>query len=410
MNQVIFAAKQTEGRRSSLTERIDVRTMSTAGGLDLTVAIAADGKSGKQGKQAAELAVDFIFETIQESPAKKAEVIPRLLRKALLGANNLVYTKSYKERWTQSVEATVTVVAVHDEKLYLANVGNCRAYLLRNKKAIQLTRDHTWAYEMIQQGHISEAKAMVHPKANTLMRAIGNEPEVKVDLGLYLSEMESEEEAYRHQGYPLQLMDRVLICTDGLVKSGSNLQVPLAEIVNLVSQKDARRAVTTLVERVVAQEIKDNFSVIVLEISSEKEKALTPKFTFNIPTIPRRLPDFSLPAWSELSRSVQYALVGMGGIILLLLVLMILPGGEQGDDSIEDAPTAVSAETESVVEVEEPPLPDEETAPPLPDNELAPQNGRLMLPGLDSAWSLIVAAGLIMAAATMLRIALKVIG
>ena len=158
MNQLIFAIEQTTGRRSSLTEHVAVKTVRTAGGLDLTVALVADGKSGQAGKRAADLVVDFIFETIQESPARKAEVIPLLLRKALLGANHLVHTKSYKERWGQSIGATVTAVTVHDEKLYLANVGNCRAYLVRNKKAIQLTRDHTWAYEMVQAGYISEAK------------------------------------------------------------------------------------------------------------------------------------------------------------------------------------------------------------------------------------------------------------
>ena len=413
MNQIIFASEQTAGQRSSLTDRIETKAVNTAGGLELIVAVAADGKSGKQGKRAAELTVDFIFETIQESPAKKAEVIPLLLRKALLGANHLVHTKSYKERWSESVGTTVTVAAVHEEKLYLANVGNCRAYLLRNKKVTQLTRDHTWAYEMTQARYISEAKAMVHPKANTLMRAIGNEPEVKVDLGLYLSDSETEEVAYRNQGYPLLLKDHVLVCTDGLVKSGTNLHVPMMEIMNLISQKGARRAVPALVERVTAQEVKDNFSLIALEVASAEEKALSPKFSFNLPDIPaisKSLPDFSLPAWSDLTRPVQFAVVGVAGIVLLLLLLMILPDRERERDIVEEPPTAVFTENETVGQDEEPTVSDAEPVPTVADDEPVSQNGRLMLPGLDRAWSLIVASGLIMAAAIMLRTALNVVG
>jgi hypothetical protein len=181
-------------------------------------------------------------------------------------------------------------------------------------------------------------------------------------------------------------------------------------MVKIISQKGAEKAAAALVEQAEAQEIKDNLSVIVLEVSSGKEKTLASQLAFNLPDIPKMLADFSLPVWSNIPRSGKYAVAGIAGLVLLFLVILVatLPGDDGGDGSVADVPTAVS-ETQPLVE-DEPALPDEETQSALPDSAVAAGNGRLLLPGLSSAWSLIVAAGMMMAAAIMLKTALKAVG
>ena len=54
---------------------------------------------------------------------------------------------------------TATLAAIHDNKLYLANVGDSRAYLVRDGELLQLTSDHTWAREMIRRRQLSAEEA-----------------------------------------------------------------------------------------------------------------------------------------------------------------------------------------------------------------------------------------------------------
>ena len=87
------------------------------------------------------------------------------------------------------------------EALVLANVGDSRTYLLRHGRLRRVTIDHSYVQELVSTGHITDDEARTHPRRNIITRALGIEPDVKVDWWTL----------------PLVRGDRFLLCSDGLV-------------------------------------------------------------------------------------------------------------------------------------------------------------------------------------------------
>ena len=94
---------------------------------------------------------------------------------------------------------TCTVAAISGGTLYLAHVGDSRAYLLRDGALHQLTQDQTWVEEAVAQG-MSRDEARAHPNRHVITRALGLEPQVEVD----------------NQQVSLADGDVILVCSDGL--------------------------------------------------------------------------------------------------------------------------------------------------------------------------------------------------
>ena len=95
-------------------------------------------------------------------------------------------------------------------------MGDSRIYLLRDNKITQLTVDHTWERDVVQAHKLSASEAARHPRRDELVRSIGYEATVKVDLGIYLQGSAiSEDEALRNQGMLLQPGDRIVFVPMG---------------------------------------------------------------------------------------------------------------------------------------------------------------------------------------------------
>lgn len=328
------------GGRTNLEDRTDVRALTTKGGLSLTVAMVADGVGGSNyGERAAELALQVAFQTIEASDLKDPNQLPNLLQQALQQANEAVYQEGIAEKEKRGMGSTAVLVAVHNNRLYLANVGDSRAYLVRGAKGeqvIQLTRDHTWAREMVIEGRLSANEANKHPKAEELVRSIGYAPEVRVDLGLYQHDDEKEEVARQWQGMPLVPNDRIILCSDGLIKTrhnGSQPYVSEAEMAQMVRRYPPQQAAPALVQLALSRQADDNVSAVVLEVPGSKR-------AFFIPPVAR------------------YA--GSGGLVVLVLVSLMLLWLPDDPEPTSGA-TAVTAEA-TIAEVTLP----KETAVSIP--------------------------------------------
>jgi PPM family protein phosphatase len=299
------------GGRANLEDRVAARPVTTAGGLLLTVAMVADGVGGSNyGERAAELAVEVAFRELEQASLSDPAQIPGLLSHVFEKANEAVHQEARAEKEKRGMGSTATLVAIHDNRLYLANVGDSRAYVIRGargEQVIQLTRDHTWAREMT--GRLGKAQAAAHPKAEELVRSIGYAPEVKVDLGVYQNgdeteDGETEEAASQWQGLLLGANDRVLICSDGLIKArhnGSQPYVSETEIAQIVTRQPPEKAAPTLVQMAVSRQADDNVSAVVMETLSSKR-------AFYLP----------LP--------VVYGSVGAMALLLIVALLLVLAG------------------------------------------------------------------------------------
>ncbi len=143
-------------------------------------------------------------------------------------------------------EVTPIVTAEPTEALVLANVGDSRTYLMRHGRMRRVTVDHSYVQELVATGHITEDEARTHPRRNIVTRALGIEPDVKVDWWTL----------------PLIRGDRFLLCSDGLVD-----EVPDADIREaLTTLADPQEAADRLVELANQAGGRDNISVIVVDV------------------------------------------------------------------------------------------------------------------------------------------------
>ncbi len=316
-SQPLFGSRQELGRRETLEDRLHVANIRTAAGLPMTIAMIADGVGGAAfGERAAEIAIEAAFQTFVSSLTADPRTIPLLLRQGLEQAQRAVLAEQRADKAKREMGTTAVAVAIHNNSLYLANVGDSRAYLMRDGKLHQLTRDHSWGLEMLREGLLRDAEeAARHPKANELYRSVGEEENFKVDLGIYLNGVEQEDAAMANQGLQLMANDRLLVCSDGLVRDRptGGRYIDDEEIVRILNTRAPDAAAAELVERAIGRRADDNVSAIVLEMPGSKRA-------------------FALPSW------FRYAAMGAGTLLLIAVILLLLVRNPENEASAVEVP------------------------------------------------------------------------
>ena len=128
----------------------------------------------------------------------------------------------------------------------LANVGDSRTYLFRHGRLRRVTVDHSYVQELVATGHITEDEARDHPRRNIITRALGIEPEVRVDWWTL----------------PLIRGDRFVLCSDGLVDEVADVDIAAT----LTIESDPQVAADRLVEKANEAGGRDNITVIVIDV------------------------------------------------------------------------------------------------------------------------------------------------
>jgi protein phosphatase len=255
-------------------DRLRVENIVTKSGLQITLAVVSDGIGGENaGERAAQKTVDTIFSFCTESTSTN---VLQILEAAIIHANKEVFAESKLLRANRNMGATVAVAAICDQRLYVANVGDSRIYLIRGDEIKQITVDHSWGMEVYRAKKLSFDEAMRHPRKEELIRSIGYDATVEVDLGLYLNGINEPEEAARKaQGLRLLPGDKILICSDGLIKkirSTNKHYVEDSEIVSIINDSKPEQSANNLVKKALERGANDNVSAIVLEIPGGRPK------------------------------------------------------------------------------------------------------------------------------------------
>jgi PKD repeat protein/serine/threonine protein phosphatase PrpC len=259
------------GTRERLEDYAADRIVTTAGGLQLQIAMVCDGAGGGEaGELAARLTSRTIFEYLEISPETS---VPKLLIKAVEQANKTVYSELHG-----TGTSTVSLAAVHLNdgspygRLYIANVGNSRIYLMRAGRIARLNIDHTLANEYVFAGQMSfeEANQLNDPEYVT--RAIGIGTKVSVDIGFYVErgkDFVNSRRASRigQKGMELQEGDTVFAASDGLFPS-----VHEDEFLNHALDDNVERATRTLLKYAGDRGTEDNIALSMLFVPSRSRK------------------------------------------------------------------------------------------------------------------------------------------
>jgi serine/threonine protein phosphatase PrpC len=209
--------------------------------------IVSDGMGGAAaGEVASELAVTTIRETLMESPPDLDTVVR--LRTATETANERIWNEAQANPELNGMGATVTAVIAQSGLVYIAQVGDSRAYLIRGRQIKQLTKDQSFAQMLIDAGAIQPEQAASIPQ-NVIMQALGTQPNVKVAMTTVW----------------LCRNDCLLLCSDGL----SNKLGP-AEMKQIVEQMpDLKTACRAMINVANERGGEDNITVVLARFDGE---------------------------------------------------------------------------------------------------------------------------------------------
>ncbi len=211
-------------------------------------AVVCDGMGGATGGDiASKLAVKVISEKINSSynANMRDASIKNLLDSAITAANIEVFDLADARPELQGMGTTVVCTIVRNNIAFIAHAGDSRAYIASKGQLSQITVDHSYVQNLVDQGKISPDEAEHHPRKNVITRAVGVDKHIQVDF----SEVELDEN------------DTLILCTDGLTN-----YVTGDEMLSDVSDDQYYAFADRLVKRANSHGGGDNITVVALAI------------------------------------------------------------------------------------------------------------------------------------------------
>ena len=200
----------------------------------------ADGMGGHKGGEIASAGLrDGLLREIR---GKKPD--EETLQAAVRTANRELWEKQEQDLSLSGMGTTLTVLWPAENKMIIGQVGDSRAYLLRDGVLTQVTEDHSMVADMVRKGILTEEQAACHPMRNYITRAVGTEENVEIDLSVHDRRRD----------------DRWLICSDGLYG-----MVTREELQRLSSITDPEEAASKLLQAALDGGGRDNISLVLLQ-------------------------------------------------------------------------------------------------------------------------------------------------
>jgi protein phosphatase len=224
-----------------------------------TLLLVADGMGGAaSGEVASQLAIKTIFDHLVKTwcadQANQPDRFAGCLKEAVEDANKKIYVLSRERPEHKGMGTTATAVGVLGDHLYLSQVGDSRAYLVRGGRAVQLTKDQSLMQRLIDAGELTEEEAERSERRNIILQALGPDANIRVDL--------------THQA--VRKGDTLVLCSDGLsgqVKKdeiaaavsapGKDLPAVCGELIDLANARGGPDNITVIVARVVGDGLQE---------------------------------------------------------------------------------------------------------------------------------------------------------
>ena len=291
MHLKFTAADKTDvGKQREQNEDCAYKRVESSEEGDRGLFIVADGMGGyKAGEVASRLAVETIskaldsfFKPLPEQPTIKLDsasldqtlkqsttseetsakqktrkltetavvnAIEEQLKAAIQQANRAILRYGEQQTAARGLGSTVTVALVHNDQAYIANFGDSRTYLLRDKQLTPLTRDHSLVARLVESKQIEPEDVYTHPQRNLIYRSLGAGHK-NIDVDIF------------HE--TLRGSDSLLLCSDGLwemVRQQDLLKV-------LSEQSSPQKICETLIDMANANGGEDNITAVVVHVSA----------------------------------------------------------------------------------------------------------------------------------------------
>src|SRR2546421_4642908 len=150
---------------------------------DRGIFVVADGMGGHAaGEVASEMAVRYVARELGSPHALADEQLADRMRTAIRAANGAIFQRTLTEHDKRGMGTTVTALVLYDARFLVGQVGDSRAYLLRDGKLVQLTKDHSYVQEQVDAGYLTPEQARSHPYSNVITRCVGANSDVIPDV------------------------------------------------------------------------------------------------------------------------------------------------------------------------------------------------------------------------------------
>jgi PPM family protein phosphatase len=215
--------------------------------------IVADGMGGGQaGEVASQMTVELVANNCAELLTAKKNLdhnhSVKVLTHAVEKTNQTVFQASQSKKELQGMGTTLTAAVVAGSTLTVAQLGDSRAYLLREDTITQLTKDQSLVAQMVAAGKITPLEAKTHPRRNVILQALGVQPHV--DVAIVKAN--------------LRRNDRLIVCSDGLWG-----KVDPEEIRDFTDRFEPQAACESMVRLANERGGEDNITVIVANFSGD---------------------------------------------------------------------------------------------------------------------------------------------
>ncbi len=221
-----------------------------------SLTVVADGMGGHA---AGEVASQMAVELISDLYYADTESSPQdALKKAIETANLQIFEQSTGNEKFFGMGTTVIALAILEKTAFSAHVGDSRLYRLNGRTLELLTIDHSQVMEMVKEGIISFEQAQTHEDKNIILRALGTQSSVEVEVS---------------EAFEVGIGNEFLLCSDGLcdMLEDSEIEKIWAEA------GDIHNASQSLIEASKSKGGEDNITVGIVRIAAQSEEAMKRK-------------------------------------------------------------------------------------------------------------------------------------
>ena len=253
-NEDSFLVADLSQGRASLLPEVREHVLGPKG----TLLMVADGMGGAAaGEVASEMATDTVYDHLNKHWVTDTDDTPQQfafrLREAVEGANSKIHEHAQQNPDHRGMGTTTTAVGILGDGLFLTQVGDSRAYLVRHGAATQLTKDQSLMQRLVDAGELTAEEAERSERKNIILQALGPDPRVRVDL--------------THQ--EICKGDAVVVCSDGLsglvsaeeiaeaVTKNEDLVVACGALIDLANERGGPDNITAIVARIDGDALKD---------------------------------------------------------------------------------------------------------------------------------------------------------
>ena len=242
-NEDSFVVADLSTDNATLQPEVRTHTLGERGSLFMV----ADGMGGAAaGEIASEMAVETVLKELKtrwmSSPKAEPEIFASALKAATDAANRAIHQYATEHPENRGMGTTATIAGLLRDTLYLTQVGDSRAYLVRGGEAKQITKDQSLMQKLIEANEMTEEEAEQSDRRNIILQALGPEARIKIDL----------------TSQKIRRGDTLILCSDGL--SGQVRRDEIAKVAT--EEKDLVAVCKWLIDRANENGGPDNITVI----------------------------------------------------------------------------------------------------------------------------------------------------